>query len=143
MGVVPILPFNTPILPSLESQPFAHLSSYQNAYKLILAAERHAIDFLNGCAADRCIQGNILSARIVGFFLIEFYTKSFVLSEAPCLEIIHQVELATKLGKDTSHVIYRLGALYRDLLDATCAYLYTMLYFVLSYSIFFSPNKFV
>jgi hypothetical protein len=78
------------------------------------------VGLYNSGQSDGNLQDRVMCVRIVGLFLVEFYKKSFVLGELPCLGIIHRVCVASQCLENGEDRIVELGELYRDYLIRGC-----------------------
>ena len=88
-----------------------------SAYNMILRAEQHAV--------QQQAEEDIVSARAVGYLLLEFDAQSGTFGDGPCASIVRQV---TSLPRDTGgkeynehSVIFDVGKLCRDKLLRMCA----------------------
>jgi len=85
---------------------------------MILRAEQHAVQQQAG--------EDIVSARAVGYLLLEFDAQSGIFGDGPCASIVKQV---TSLARGTGgkehnehNVILNIGKLCRDKLLRMCAF---------------------
>lgn len=65
-----------------------------------------------------------MSARIVGYFLLEFHERSHIFSDAPCATLVKRItSMPREVGEDEHDVIYRLGTLFRDNFIPLCMFI--------------------
>ena len=108
----PLPTLNSPEIEKLRLRDHAHILS---AYNMILQAERDAV--------ERQAEGDIVSARVAGNLLLEFYAQSAHFGSKACASVVMQV---TSLPQDPSgdehRVIFEVGRLFRDKFLRLCAF---------------------
>jgi hypothetical protein len=121
----------TPPLPTLESTQFQEpeLNEWPkpvSAYEKILRAEVRVLQ-------DETNE-SIVSARVVGYLLLELYARRDILGERPYAKVIDEVVPAPqdrgydKLGDNV--LIFELGQQYRDHLIRACTFNYSSVFVV-------------
>ena len=107
-------------LPALNSPRIQELRlidrpCYCCTYATILRAEQHA--------TEQEGEEDIISARVAGYFLLEFIAQSEFFGENPCTSIISIItETPLYSGKNEHDVVFEFGELCRDKLLRLCAF---------------------
>jgi len=65
--------------------------TYLSAYNLVLDAERHANEQLEADPSNLGAKQNRTFARVAGYFLLELFNRSTILSEIPCASLVKQL----------------------------------------------------
>ena len=108
----PLPALNSPRIEGLRSREHARTFS---AYDMILRAERDAV--------ERQAEGDIVSARVAGYLLLEFHAQSAHFGSKACASVVTQVtSLPQDAGGDEHRVIFEVGRLFRDKFVRLCAF---------------------
>ncbi|KAG6375712.1 hypothetical protein JVT61DRAFT_3287 [Boletus reticuloceps] len=96
-------------LPALDSLRIKELNLSElpnrfSVYRIILRAEQQAVE-----------PQDIMSARVVGYLLLEFHERSHIFGDTPCASLAKWVTSMPQNQGDSEHdVIYGLGTLFRE-----------------------------
>lgn len=104
-------------LPIPESTPFHGQAKAIGAYETILQAEAQA-------TRDE-EDDNVVLARVVGFFLLEFYAQRHILGDRPFAKVIDDVAPSSRDRenvKDGDMTVFAVGRRYRDRLIRACMF---------------------
>jgi len=105
-------------LPALDSSWIEKLRLYDrpyrfSAYRMILQAEQYAV--------QQQAEEDIISARVVGYLLLELDAQPSTFGDGPCASIVKQVTSPPQDAGDNEHnVVFNVGKLYRDKLIRMC-----------------------
>ncbi|KAG6378378.1 hypothetical protein JVT61DRAFT_12633 [Boletus reticuloceps] len=97
----PLPPFNSPQIQELCSSNF---SDHSSAYNIILEAENYA---------NQQSQEDIMFARVAGFLLLEFHSRSHIFGHLPCTSLVRRVTSQSS-SKNQHDVVFHVGKLYCD-----------------------------
>ena len=108
-------------LPALDSSQVEDLQlnefpRHLTAYQIILRAEQLAV---KGQAKE-----DTISARIIGYLLLEFHAQRHIFGDKPCTELVRRA-VSPSQNPDRPqqhHVIFDIGKLYRDKLLRACPF---------------------
>ena len=82
---------------------------------MILQAERDAV--------ERQAEGDIVSARVAGYLLLEFHAQSDFFGDRACTSVVTQVMSRSQDASNDEHgVIFEVGRLFRDKFIRLCAF---------------------
>ena len=108
-------------LPALDSSRIEdlRLSNFPHrlsAYRMILRAEQLAI--------KEQAKEDIISARIIGYLLLEFHAQYRIFGGKPCTELVRWATSPSRNPDrpEQHHVIFDVGKLCRDKLLRACAF---------------------
>ncbi|KAI9567689.1 hypothetical protein HD554DRAFT_2267066 [Boletus coccyginus] len=96
-------------LPALDSPRIQELSENAkcySAYSMILQAEQHAL--------QEQVREDIMSARVVGYFLLELHAQKGAFGEIPCDTLVKWVTMLPQSAGDTHNVIIGVGKVCHD-----------------------------
>lgn len=111
-----IIPSPLPALDSLRIEglklsQLSQLPHQYSAYNTILLAEENAVE-----------KNDITSARVVGYFLLEFHEQRQNIGDQACTTLVRWITSMPRTeGDNQNDVIYRTGTLLRDKLIRLCA----------------------
>ncbi|THU75530.1 hypothetical protein K435DRAFT_254291 [Dendrothele bispora CBS 962.96] len=95
---------------SSRSLPLLADSALQDAPETIQSAYNLIFEAQNAASSDE----EAMSARVVGFLLIEFWRSRTLLGDEPALQITREAVSQDRQGSQSSPVIYELGRRYRE-----------------------------
>jgi len=108
-------------LPACNSSRFQEsglheLSRAVTAYELILRAEAQVLQ-------DKA-NGNLVSARVIGYLLLELHAQRGVLTDKPFSKLVDEIILSAQDEDKPGavDVVFRLGQKYRDQLVRACVF---------------------
>ncbi|KAF8121344.1 hypothetical protein EV363DRAFT_1302273 [Boletus edulis] len=93
-------PLTSPRILALGLSDFLDCS---NAYEIILQAEEYAI--------GQESKGDVISARVVGYLLLEFHRRSHIIGDQPCVSLVRSVTVPIH-GESRHDVVFHVGNLY-------------------------------
>ena len=97
-------------------------SEYGPAYDIVLDAERHAKERLDGNPLGREEKDNLVFARVTGFLLLELFKKRAILTVELCTSLALEI-VSPPVGGGTTHaLVFRLGKHYCNHFVRTCAF---------------------
>lgn len=122
MTTVELSPSPLPLKPAPWEDWGNDQPSYQSAYDMILTAERHADQKINANPSDKEARGQLISARVVGYLLVELYTRRSILYDKPAAWLMREILSESQQGGSSHDVIFGVGKWHRDHLLRTCAF---------------------
>ena len=108
-----ITPSSLPAVDSfrIKELKLSQLPNQYSAYNMILRAEQNAVK-----------QNDIMSTRIVGYFLLELHEQSRNIGDQACATLVRWIISPPRIQGDNEHdVIYRIGTNLRDKFIRLCA----------------------
>ena len=122
MSTVKLEPTRLPLEPPAYEACNIDRDAYLNAYGRVLLAEHQAIKRVEDNPTDKAAQDDMISARVAGYLLIEFWERKGVLTDAPCLEIVRSLASPHRGGGDACKTVFDVGKFYRDYFLRLCAF---------------------
>lgn len=95
--------------------------NYLSAYNTTLDAERHAVQQVEVNSSVQEAKDNVMFARVVGYFLLEFFKRRAILSEEPCASLAKDIESSTHAGGAAHEAVFVIGKRLHDCLLRMCA----------------------
>ena len=102
--------------PRIQELQLSESLDRYNTYKMILQAQL--------CAVQQHAKGDlIMSARVVGHFLLEFHAQPDTFGDSPCASLVRWITPYQSDDRNEHRVIFDVGGLYRDKLIRLCAFI--------------------
>jgi len=101
--------------PRIQELRLSNSPDRYSAYNMILQAEQRAV--------QQQAQEDIMSARVVGYLLLEFIAQCDALGDSPCASLVKWVTSPPQsTGDNVDDVIFGVGKLCRDKFICLCAF---------------------
>ena len=122
MSTVEFEPKRLPPEPPVYEACDIDRDAYLSAYKRVLFAERQAIERVEDNPTGKTAQDDMISARVAGYLLIEFWDRKGVLTDAPCLDIVRSLASPHRGSGDPCKTVFDIGKFYRNYFLQLCAF---------------------
>jgi len=97
--------------------------NYLSAYEKVYNAECYAVQQVEVDPTSKEAKQNIMSSRVAGYLLGEFFNRHAILSEGPCASLVKQLTSSPQEPGDTDHdLVFNVGKWHHEYFLRLCTF---------------------